>query len=108
MASGTVAMPAIVSAWLKAQLSLASTLALTLRLGRLLLLRLLWTVGAATTFGSATAVVSAALLESHSICENDWLSVIMRHFQCYGFAQIVSSKYEWGQTLRHLCVSGAP
>ena len=99
-----VAMPAVVRAFMAAQLQLVSVFNLVLRLGRVVCLRLLQTVGAAAVGRQASAVstVSAALVESRAIVENEYLDVM--RFQCYGFAQMVGSDRAWGQALRHMCL----
>ncbi len=99
-----VVMPAIVRAFIAAQLQLVSVFNLVMRIGRVVLLRLLQTVGAAADgrHAAATSIVSSALLESRSIVENDYLGVM--HFQCYGFAQMAGSERAWGQALRHMCL----
>lgn len=99
-----VVMPSIVRAFMAAQLQLVSVLSLTLRLSRVVLLRLIQSIGVAADGrqSAATSIVSAALLESRSIVQNDFLGVM--RFQCYGFAQIAGSEYSWGQALRHMCL----
>jgi hypothetical protein len=99
-----VVMPAIVRAFMAAQLQIVSVFSLVLRIGRVVLLRLVQTVGAAAEGrqAAASSIVSAALLESHSIVENDYLGIM--RFQCYGFAQMVGSERPWGQALRHMCL----
>lgn len=99
-----VVMPAVVRAFMAAQLQLVSVLALTLRLGRVVLLRLIQSIGVAADGrqNAATSIVSAALLESRSIVQNDYLSIM--RFQCYGFAQMAGSEHSWGQALRHMCL----
>ena len=99
-----VLMPAIVRAFMAAQLQLVSTFGLVLRLGRVVALRLLQTIGAAADGRQAAAVsiVSAALVESRSIVENEYLDLM--RFQCYGFSQMVGSERAWGQALRHMCL----
>jgi len=99
-----VLMPSIVRAFMAAQLQLVSTFALVLRLGRVVALRLLQTIGAAADGRQAAAVsvVSAALVESRSIVENEYLDLM--RFQCYGFSQMVGSERAWGQALRHMCL----
>ena len=100
---GGNAMNPLVGMFIKAQLSLVSTLELTLRLGRVVLVRLVQTVGAAARGrASAGALISSALLESRAIVDNDWLDQM--RFQCYGLAQMLGSRYAWGQAVRHLCL----
>jgi hypothetical protein len=99
-----LAMPAFVRAFMQAQLALTSVFSLVLRVGRVVILRLLQTIGAAIDGEQAasSSIVSAALLESRAIIADDWLAVM--RFQCYGFAQMVGSDKEWGLALRHTCL----
>ncbi len=95
-----VLMPAVVRAFMAAQLQLVSIFALVLRLGRLIALRLLQTIGAAADSRQAAAVsiVSVAMVESRSIVENEYLDLM--RFQCYGFSQMVGSEGAWGQAVK--------
>jgi hypothetical protein len=102
----------IVGTFLKAQLLLVSTLELTLRLGRVVIVRFVQSLGALgagaseasdlATAASAVSVLSGAVLESRAIVQNDWLDLM--RFQCYGIAQMFGSEYAWGQTVRSLCL----
>jgi hypothetical protein len=112
MWQGGSAMNPIVGTFLKAQLLLVSTLELTLRLGRVVIVRFVQSLGALgagaseasdlATAASAVSVLSGAVLESRAIVQNDWLDLM--RFQCYGIAQMFGSEYAWGQTVRSLCL----
>jgi hypothetical protein len=75
-----------------------------LRLGRVIAPRLLQTVGTSADCRQATSVsiVSAAIIESSSIVDNEYLDLI--RFQSYGFSQMVCSERVWGQTMLHICL----
>jgi hypothetical protein len=94
---GSVRLPLFVSTFMRAQASMVGCLSLVLRLGRTMILRLLQ-AGA----DAPAAVASAALLESVSIVEDDFLNVM--RFQCYGLAQIVGATKAWGHALQHACL----
>ncbi len=81
-----VVMPAVVCAFIAAQLQLVSVFNVVLRLGHVILLRLMQTVGTAADGRqtAATSIVSTALLESRAIVENDYLGTL--RFQCFGFS----------------------
>jgi hypothetical protein len=76
----------IVGTFLKAQLLLVSTLELTLRLGRVVIVRFVQSLGALgagaseasdlATAASAVSVLSGAVLESRAIVQNDWLDLM--------------------------------
>ena len=86
----------IVGTFLKAQLLLVSTLELTLRLGRVVIVRFVQSLGALgagaseasdlATAASAVSVLSGAVLESRAIVQNDWLDLM--RFQCYGIFNV--------------------
>jgi hypothetical protein len=82
---------------MRAQASMVGSLSLVLRLGRTTILRLLQ-AGA----DAPAAVGAAALLESVSIVEDDFLNVM--RFQCYGLAQMVGATHAWGHALQHACL----
>jgi hypothetical protein len=90
-------LPAFVSAFVRAQAGMVGSLSLVMRMGRVVLLRVLQAGGA-----SPAAVASSALLESQSIVKADLLDTM--RFQCYGLAQMVGADRAWGQALRHLCL----
>jgi hypothetical protein len=83
---------------------MVSTLEMTLRLGRMVLVRLVQTIGAASRDNepSALSLVTSALLESRAIVQNDWLDLMC--FQCYGLVQAMGSTHPWGQAVRNLCL----
>jgi hypothetical protein len=94
---GSPRLPLFVTVFMRAQASMVGSLSLVLRLGRTTILRLLQ-AGAE----SPAAVGAAALLESVSIVQNDFLNVM--RFQCYGLAQIVGATQAWGHALQHACL----
>ena len=97
-----VVLPAMVRAFMAAQLQLVSTFALVLRLSRVIMLRMLQALYNVADGPRVAASVSAALVESRPIIENEYLNIM--RFQCYGFAQMVGSDKAWGQALRHMCL----
>ena len=94
----------IVGMFIKTQLSMASTLEMTLRLGHVVLLRLVQTIGAAARDNepSALSLVTLAVLESREIVQSSWLDLM--RFQCYGLVQAMGSTQPWGQAVRNLCL----
>ncbi len=97
-----VVLPAMVRAFMAAQLQLVSTFALVLRLSRVIMLRMLQALYNVADGTRVAASVSAALVESRPIIENNYLNIMS--FQCYGFTQMVGSDKAWGQALRHMCL----
>ena len=77
---------------------------MTLRLGRVVLLRLVQTIGAAARDNepSALSLVTLAVLESREIVQSSWLDLM--RFQCYGLVQAMGSTQPWGQAVRNLCL----
>jgi hypothetical protein len=94
---GSKRLPMIVTAFMRIQTGMVGSLALVLRLGRILIVRLLQ-AGA----GSPADVGASAFLESTSIVRNDFLNTM--RFQCYGLAQVVGATQAWGHALQHACL----
>ena len=94
---GSKRLPMVVTAFMRIQTGMVGSLALVLRLGRILIVRLLQ-AGA----GSPAAVGSSAFLESTSVVRNDFLNTM--RFQCYGLAQVVGATQAWGRALQHACL----
>jgi hypothetical protein len=94
---GSTRLPMFVTAFMSVQTTMVGSLALVLRLGRTLIVRVL-EAGA----GSPAAVGSSAFLESVSIVRNDLLNTM--RFQCFGLTQVVGATQAWGQALQHGCL----
>ena len=90
-------LPTFVSVFARSQMGMVGTLSVTLRLFRVMILRVMES-GAA----NAASAAGSAVMESQSIVKADLLDTI--RFQCYGMSQVVGASQVWGRALRHLCL----
>jgi hypothetical protein len=84
-------LPQFVSVFARSQAAMVGSLSLVLRVGRVVLLRVLQ-----SGVDGTASIASSALLESQSIVKTDLLDTM--RIQCYGLAQMVGATQPWGQS----------
>jgi len=109
---GGVQLPLFITSLINVQVAFTSTLAMSMRIIRNMIIRFLQTTAEATNDipddekivvdNNAASIVMTTILESKDIIKNDYIS--LQRTQCAGFALMLGTDRAWGQAFKHACL----
>lgn len=109
---GNVELPLFITSLINVQVAFTSTLAMSMRIIRNMIIRFLQTTAEATNDipddekvvvdNNAASVVMTTILESKDIIKNDYIS--LQRTQCAGFALMLGTDRAWGKAFKHACL----